>query len=160
MLRVGEGYDIHRLESGRRLVLAGVEVSSRRGAVGHSDGDAVAHAVCDALLGAMAAGDIGTHFPDTDERWKGADSMAFLAEARRLLAGRGGRVVNVDVTLVLEEPRIGAFRERMRARLAGVLDCARDRVSIKAKTAERLGAVGRGEAVEARAVVLVELPED
>ncbi len=154
-MRVGEGYDVHRLEVGRRLVLAGVEIDSDRGAVGHSDGDAATHALCDALLGAVAAGDIGTHFPPSDERWRDADSMLFLREVVGLLAERGAHVVHVDLTIVLERPRLAPYRDAMRNRLAEALGCTTDRVSVKAKTAEGLGAVGSGEAVESRAVATV-----
>ena len=152
---VGEGYDVHRLGVGRRLVLAGVEIDSDRGAVGHSDGDAATHALCDALLGAVAAGDIGTHFPPSDERWRDADSMLFLREVVGLLAERGAHVVHVDLTIVLERPRLAPYRDAMRNRLAEALGCTTDRVSVKAKTAEGLGAVGSGEAVESRAVATV-----
>ncbi|RMF22129.1 MAG: 2-C-methyl-D-erythritol 2,4-cyclodiphosphate synthase [Deltaproteobacteria bacterium] len=157
MLRIGEGYDIHRLEPGRRLVLAGVVIESPVGCAGHSDGDAAAHALCDALLGALGAGDIGEYFPPGDPRWRDADSMVLLAEVCRKVARAGARLSNVDVTIVIERPRIAPYRQRMRERLAEVLGCPAEAVSVKAKTAEGLGPIGRGEAVEARAVALVEV---
>ncbi len=157
MLRIGEGYDIHRLAAGRPLMLGCLEVPAQAGAVGHSDGDALAHAVCDALLGAIGAGDIGAHFPPSDPRWQGTASRVFLEHAARLLAERGARVLNVDATVILERPRLAPYLAGMRAALAQALGLEADRVSIKAKTAEGIGAVGEGNAVEARAVVLVEL---
>ncbi len=157
MFRIGEGYDVHRLEPGRRLLLAGVAVESPVGCAGHSDGDAAAHALCDALLGALGAGDIGDFFPPGDPRWRDADSMGFLAEVRRRVASAGARIVNVDVTIIIERPRIAPYRRRMRERLAEVLCCPIDSVSVKFKTAEGLGSVGCGEAVEARAVALIEV---
>ena len=153
--RIGEGSDLHRLESGRRLVIGCVEVPSDVGSFGHSDGDVVAHAVCDAVLGALALGDIGTHFPPTDERWRGADSRVFLVHAMRLARERGARIVNVDVTVELERPKLAPYLGDMRRELARVLGCAAAAVSVKAKTAEGLGAVGEGKAIAARAVVLL-----
>jgi len=158
VLRIGEGFDTHRLVAGRPLCIGCVEVPAERGSFGHSDGDVVAHAVCDALLGALALGDIGRHFPAGEPRWKDADSRVFLAGVAAMLAERGTELVNVDVTVVLERPRLGPYIEAMRTELAAALGCSPERISVKAKTAEGLGDVGMGEAVEARAVALVETP--
>ena len=160
MLRIGEGYDIHKLVEGRKLRLACVEIPSERGSLGHSDGDAAAHAVCDALLGSMALGDIGGHFPPDDPRWEGADSAVFLRHAVALLAERGATLVNCDLTIGLERPRLSGHIEGMRVALAEALCCRVDRVSVKAKSGEGMGSVGLGEAVEARAVVLVDCARD
>jgi 2-C-methyl-D-erythritol 2,4-cyclodiphosphate synthase len=141
-------------------VLGCIEIPSESGTVAHSDGDALAHAVCDAILGAMAAGDIGTHFPPSDPRWKGAQSRVFLEHAARLVSERGGQLLNVDATVILERPRLAPHLAGMRAGLAQALGVEVERVSIKAKTAEGIGAVGEGAAVEARAVVLIELAGD
>lgn len=156
MLRIGEGWDVHRLVPGRRLRLACVDLEFERGTLGHSDGDAVAHAVCDALLGAAALGDIGRFFPPGDPRWEGADSRTFLAETVRMVAEAGGAIVNIDVTVILERPKLAPHNAAMREALASACGVALEQVSVKAKTAEGLGAVGAGEAVEARAVALLE----
>jgi 2-C-methyl-D-erythritol 2,4-cyclodiphosphate synthase len=155
--RVGLGFDIHPFAAGRPLVLGGVEVPAERGLGGHSDADALAHAVADALLGALALGDLGRRFPDTDPRYQGVSSLALLAEVVAGLRARGGRVVNVDATVVAEAPRLLSHLDAMRARLAETLDVPPDRVSVKAKRAEGLGALGRREGVAALAVALVEL---
>ncbi len=155
-MRVGIGYDVHRLEEGRRLVLGGVEIGHPLGLAGHSDADVVAHALVDALLGAVGLGDIGTHFPDTDERWKGASSLEFLRATAELLKQQGWRVVNADVTVVAEAPRLGPYVPKMRERLAGALDASPGSVSVKAKTPEGLGALGRGAGIAALAVACVE----
>jgi len=157
-MRVGIGYDSHRFAPGRRLVLAGVEIPSERGLSGHSDADVVAHAVTDALLGAAALGDIGTHFPPSDPTWKDADSLELLAQVRRWLAERGYRVGNVDVTVVCEAPRLGPFIADMRSRLAATLEVGVERVSIKAKSNEGMGWIGRGEGVAALAVASLHPP--
>ncbi|MFQ5478919.1 MAG: 2-C-methyl-D-erythritol 2,4-cyclodiphosphate synthase [Candidatus Binatia bacterium] len=156
-MRVGEGYDVHRLVEGRPLMLACVEIPSEFGCLGHSDGDAVSHAVCDAILGALALGDMGRHFPSTDRRWEGASSAEFLAVVAGLAAESGARLVNLDVTVIIERPRLAPYIGAMREGLARRLGCSVACVSVKAKTADGLGAVGRGEAVEARAVALVEI---
>ena len=156
MFRIGIGHDTHRLAEGRPLVLGGARVESERGAEGHSDADALAHAVTDAVLGAMCEGDIGVHFPDKDPRWKDADSMQLLARVMWLAGERGYRVVNVDATVMLERPRLRPHVEEMRARLAEVLGVAHDCVSVKAKTGEGLDAVGEWRAVNVQAVVLLE----
>jgi 2-C-methyl-D-erythritol 2,4-cyclodiphosphate synthase len=157
MLRVGEGYDLHGLVEGRRLRLACVDIPFSRGSLGHSDGDAAAHAVCDALLGALALGDMGAYFPSSESRWENADSSTFLREVAKLLGERGAAIVNVDITVVLEEPRLGPHIQAMREALATALGCGTEYVSVKAKSADGMGPVGRGEAVEARAVVLVDI---
>ncbi|MFO7260079.1 MAG: 2-C-methyl-D-erythritol 2,4-cyclodiphosphate synthase [bacterium] len=154
-MRVGIGYDSHRFAPGRRLVLGGIEIPSERGLSGHSDADVVAHAITDALLGAAALGDIGTHFPPSDPRWKDADSLELLAQVRRWLTERGYRVGNVDVTIVCEAPRLGPFIAEMRARLAATLEIETERISIKAKTNEGMGWIGRGEGVAALAVAVL-----
>ena len=155
--RVGIGYDIHRSAPGRPLVLGGVRFESDWGLEGHSDADVLAHAIGDALLGALALGDLGTHFPPGDPQWKDASSLDLLARIRALVVARGGRIVNVDATVVAEEPRILPVRDAMRARLAEALGIGVECVSVKATTNERLGALGRGEGVAAWAVALVEV---
>lgn len=153
--RVGTGYDLHRLVEGRRLVLGGVAVPSERGALGHSDADVVCHAATDAVLGAACLGDIGRHFPDTDPQWKDASSLDLLRQAVALVRGAGFTVSNLDVVVVLERPKIAPFLERIRARLAEVLEIGVGAVSVKGKTNEGVDAVGRGEAVAAHAVALL-----
>lgn len=155
MIRIGFGNDIHRLEEGRTLILGGVVVPSERGAVGHSDADALTHAVTDAILGSLALGDIGTHFSDTDPQWAGADSFAFLSHSVELAAEQGFRVVNVDSTISLEQPKLRPHIDAMRAKIADAIGIPVDRVSIKAKTGEKVDAVGTGAAVRAEAVVLI-----
>ncbi|HEV2860695.1 MAG TPA: 2-C-methyl-D-erythritol 2,4-cyclodiphosphate synthase [Pyrinomonadaceae bacterium] len=156
MFRIGIGHDTHRLEEGRPLVLGGVRVESGRGAAGHSDADALSHAVTDAVLGAMCEGDIGVHFPDRDPRWKDADSLQLLSRVMWLAGERGYRVVNVDATVLLERPRLRPYVEEMRGRLAEVLGVEVGCVSVKAKSGEGLDAVGQWLAVTAQAVVLLE----
>jgi 2-C-methyl-D-erythritol 2,4-cyclodiphosphate synthase len=155
LFRIGIGHDTHRLTEGLPLVLGGVRVESERGAVGHSDADALAHAVTDAVLGAMCEGDIGVHFPDRDPRWKNADSLQLLARVMWLAGERGYSVVNVDATVHLEQPRLRPYIEEMRARLAGVLGVEIDCVSVKAKSGEGLDAIGECRAVTVQAVVLL-----
>ena len=154
-VRIGEGWDTHALVAGRALVLGGVEVPHTHGLLGHSDADALCHAITDALFGALALGDIGHHFPDTDERFKGADSLALLAEAARRVRGAGWQVGNVDSTIIAQAPKMAPHILAMRQRLSTALGVALDQVSVKAKTAEKMGPVGRGEAIEARAVCLL-----
>ena len=158
MLRVGMGYDVHRLSEGRKLTLGGVEIPNPKGPVGHSDGDVLIHAIIDAILGACSLGDIGTHFPDDDPRYKDIPSTELLKRALHRV-GERGRIEHIDSTVITEEPRLAEHIKRMRDAISGVLDIARDRVSIKAKTAEQLGPVGKGEAIEAYAVALVDLKE-
>lgn len=155
-IRVGQGWDIHRLVPGRPLVLGGLSVPSESGELGHSDGDALCHAVVDAMLGAIAAGDIGRHFPPSDARWKDVQSRVFVEGASDLLARAGWVLVNVDATIILEKPRLAPLIDDIRGSLAAMLGLPAGAVSVKAKTNEGLGAVGRLEAVEAQAIVLVE----
>ncbi len=155
-MRAGIGYDSHRFARGRRLVLGGVEIPHDQGLSGHSDADAVSHAVTDALLGAAALGDIGTHFPPTDDRWKDADSMALLKQAAALVAEAGHAPVNVDVTVVCESPRLAPHIDAMRDRLAGALGVDRGAVSVKATTNEGMGWIGRGEGIAAMAVAVID----
>ena len=153
--RAGIGDDLHRLTEGRPLILGGVRVPFERGLLGHSDADVAFHAITDAILGTIAAGDIGSHFPPGDPQWRDADSARFLRHAAALLADRGGRIENVDLVIVCERPKIGPHRAAMAARCGEVLGIAADRVSIKATTSERLGFTGRGEGIAAQAVVSV-----
>ncbi|WP_332827400.1 2-C-methyl-D-erythritol 2,4-cyclodiphosphate synthase [Ramlibacter sp.] len=154
-LRVGEGWDTHALVPGRRLVLGGVEIPFERGLLGHSDADALLHAITDALFGAAGLGDIGRHFPDTDERFRGADSVALLKEAAARVRAQGWSIGNVDSTVIAQAPKLAPHIESMRARIAQALEIAPGQVNVKAKTAERLGPVGMGQSIEARAVVLL-----
>ena len=155
--RVGIGYDSHRFEAGRPLVLGGVEVpGAERGLAGHSDADVLAHALIDAALGAAGLGDIGAHFPDTDERWRGADSIELLRAVRELLDDAGFALLNVDATVICEAPRLGSHREEMRARLAAAAGLEAEAVNVKFTTNEGMGFVGRGEGVAALAVASVE----
>jgi len=154
-IRIGEGWDVHALVPGRPLVLGGVAIPFERGLLGHSDADVLAHAITDALLGAAGLGDIGRHFPDTDERWRGADSMALLAQAAQRVRAAGWQIGNVDSTVIAQAPRLAPFIQPMVERIAQALDLAPGRVNVKAKTAEKLGPVGEGAAIEARAVVLL-----
>ena len=156
MIRVGIGNDLHRLASGRKLTLGGVRVPFAKGPVGHSDGDALAHASCDALLGAAALGDIGRHFPDTSTRWRNVSSLLFLRHVRKLLSRAGYGIVNIDATVGLERPKLARYIPRMRKKLAAALGIKPGQVSIKAKSGEGLDAVGRGEAVRADAIALIE----
>jgi len=154
-LRIGEGWDIHALVEGRRLVLGGVEIPHSKGLLGHSDADALLHAITDALLGAAALGDIGSHFPDTDIRFKGADSAVLLAEAARRVREKGFEINNVDSTVIAQAPKLAPHIASMRTRIAQVLGVDLDQVNVKAKTAEKMGPVGEGLAMEARAIVLL-----
>ena len=154
--RVGQGYDVHKLVEGRKLILGGVDIPHSTGLLGHSDADALLHAITDALLGAVALGDIGRHFPDTDPRYKGADSRVLLRGAVALLAEKGWRPVNVDATLIAQQPKLAPHAAAMVANVAADLGIPSDCVNIKGKTNERLGYLGREEAIEAQAIVLVE----
>lgn len=156
MTRVGIGYDSHRFAPGRPLILGGQPIPHPAGLDGHSDADAVAHAVTDAILGAAAAGDIGSHFPDTDPAWKDADSMDLLARARRIVEARGWRVTQADVTIIAEAPKLAGVLPAMAAALAEALGVGRDDVGVKAKTNERMGFIGRGEGLAVIAVATLE----
>ncbi|MGD9774910.1 2-C-methyl-D-erythritol 2,4-cyclodiphosphate synthase [Diaphorobacter sp.] len=153
--RIGEGWDVHALVPGRRLVIGGVDIPHTMGLLGHSDADVLLHAITDALLGAAALGDIGSHFPDTDARFKGADSVVLLTEAARRVQAKGYAIGNIDSTVVAQAPRLAAHIPAMRARIADALGLGLEQVNVKAKTAERLGPVGQGLAIEARAAVLL-----
>jgi 2-C-methyl-D-erythritol 2,4-cyclodiphosphate synthase len=154
--RVGFGIDVHAFGSGDHVMLGGVRVTHGRGVRAHSDGDVVIHALCDALLGAAGLGDIGQHFPDTDPQWRGAASSLLLERVVAMLTARGYEPVNVDVTIIAEQPRIGPYREAIRHRLAELVGLAPESVNLKATTTEQLGAIGRGEGIAAHAVVLVD----
>ena len=154
-IRIGNGFDVHALVAGRRLVLGGVTVPYERGLEGHSDADALVHAVCDAILGALALGDLGAHFPDTDPRWKDADSRTLLRHVASLALAQGWRVGNLDATLIAQAPRLAPHVPAMRANLAGDLACDIGEISVKATTTERLGFTGRGEGIAALAAVLL-----
>ncbi len=158
--RSASGFDVHRLEAGKPLWLGGVEVTHTHGLSGHSDADVALHAITDAILGCIGAGDIGTHFPPSDAQWRGAASHLFLDHARSLVMARGGIIDFVDLTLICEAPKVGPYRDAMRARIAEILNVPTGRISIKATTTERLGFTGRGEGIAAQAIATVRLPED
>lgn len=158
--RAGIGNDLHRLVSGRKLILGGVTIPFEKGPVGHSDGDALAHAICDALLGAAALGDIGRHFPDTSPKWRNASSLLFLRHVRKLLDRAGYTIVNLDATIGLERPKLAPHIPRMTKRVAAALGVKPSQVSVKAKTSEGLGAIGRGEAIRADAIALLQLSRE
>jgi 2-C-methyl-D-erythritol 2,4-cyclodiphosphate synthase len=155
-IRTGLGWDVHRISTGRRLILGGVEVACEFGFEGHSDADVLAHAITDAILGAAALGDIGMHFPDSDPKWKGCDSLVFLKHALGLARERGFRLVNVDSNVILERPKLKDYRMAIRESLAKALELDLDRVSVKFKTAEKVGPVGEGRSAEAQAIVTLE----
>ena len=150
--RCGIGYDLHRLETGRKLIVGGIELEFDKGPVGHSDGDVLAHALCDALLGAAGLGDIGTHFPDTDPKWKGANSLLFLEHARKLLEEKRLAIEHVDAVVITEKPKLGPHFPKMREALGRALGVASEKIHLKAKTNEGVDAIGRGEAIAAHVV--------
>ncbi len=154
-MRIGEGWDVHALVTGRPLVIGGVTIPFEKGLLGHSDADVLLHAITDALLGAAGLGDIGRHFPDTDERFRGADSAVLLAEAARRVAEQGWAIVNLDSTVIAQAPKLAPHIEAMRQRIAQVLQVQATQINVKAKTAEKMGPVGEGRSIEARAVVLL-----
>ena len=156
MTRAGIGYDLHRLAEGRKLILGGIEVAFPKGPVGHSDGDALAHAICDALLGAAGLGDIGTHFPDTDPKWKGVSSLRFLERVRELLAARGLRIAHIDAVVITEKPKLGPHFPAMREALGRALGIPPAAINLKAKTNEGVDAIGQGEAIAAQAIATLE----
>jgi len=156
MSRSGIGYDLHRLAEGRKLILGGIEIAFEKGPVGHSDGDVLAHAICDALLGAAGAGDIGTLFPDTDPKWKGASSLAFLEQVRKVLVLLKLRVGHIDAVVIAERPKLGPHFPAMREAMARALGIKPAQISLKAKTNEGVDAVGRGEAIAAQAIATLE----
>jgi 2-C-methyl-D-erythritol 2,4-cyclodiphosphate synthase len=155
-MRIGQGYDTHPFQDGRLLVLGGVSFAGETGLAGHSDGDTVSHAVIDAILGAAALGDIGSHFPSTERRWRGADSIELLKQVTKIVSAAGCRIINVDVTVLAERPQIAPRVQEMRARLAGALGIDLGQISVKATTTDGLGAIGRGEGIAAQAVALLE----
>jgi 2-C-methyl-D-erythritol 2,4-cyclodiphosphate synthase len=155
-IRTGLGWDVHRIAPGRPLILGGIAVPSEFGLEGHSDADVLSHAITDAILGAAALGDIGMHFPDTDERWKACDSLVFLRHAKNLAEAEGYRILNVDSTVILERPKLKDYRQAIRERLAAALAVELDRVSVKFKTAEKVGPVGEGRSAEAQAIVTLQ----
>jgi 2-C-methyl-D-erythritol 2,4-cyclodiphosphate synthase len=159
MVHVGIGYDVHALVEGRKLILGGVEIPHTKGLEGHSDADALMHAICDAVLGALGEPDIGHFFPNTDPRWRGAPSKLFLREAARLVAVRGGKLINVDATVMAQEPKIFPHVQNMKKHIAEALELSPQRIGIKATTNERLGFIGREEGIAAMAVASVDLPE-
>ena len=157
MNRAGIGYDLHRLVEGRKLIVGGIAVSFPKGSQGHSDGDVLAHAICDALLGAAGLGDIGMHFPDTDPQWKGASSLVFLEHTRGLLANRRFRIVHVDAVVICEQPKLGPHFPLMRTALAKALGITSEEINLKAKTNEGVDAIGRGDAIAAHAVATLSI---
>jgi 2-C-methyl-D-erythritol 2,4-cyclodiphosphate synthase len=159
MMRIGQGFDVHAFGPGDHVMLGGVRIPHAHGLVAHSDGDVAVHALCDALLGAVALGDIGKHFPDSDPRWKGADSLQLLAHCMALVRERGYTLGNADITIVCEQPRLSPHIEAMRTQLAAALECGIDAVSVKATTTDKLGFTGRGEGIAAFAIVLLEQAE-
>lgn len=153
--RVGQGYDVHAFGEGRDLILGGVHIPNARGLRGHSDADVLLHAICDALLGALALGDIGTHFPDTDPAFKNADSMALLKECYKMVQKKGYLLVNADTTIIAEWPKLKPFINKMRESIAGALSCKTETISVKATTSEELGFIGREEGIAVQAIVLI-----
>ena len=156
MLRIGNGYDVHKLVEGRKLILGGVEIPHTKGVLGHSDGDVLIHAIMDAMLGALALGDIGQHFPDTDMKYENIDSTILLTRVKELIAKRGYRVINLDSIIVLQKPKVKPYIEAMRKRVAEVLEIDIDQVSVKATTEEKLGFTGDESGVKSYCVVLLE----
>ena len=156
MTRAGIGYDLHRLAEGRKLILGGIELPFDKGPVGHSDGDVLVHAICDAILGAAGLGDIGTHFPDTDPKWKGAVSLQFLVRVSELLAEHHFRIAHIDAVVITEKPKLGPHFPAMRGALAKSLGISPSAINLKAKTNEGVDAIGRGEAIAAQAIVTLE----
>jgi len=155
-IRIGNGFDIHRTAAGRKLFLGGVEIPSEFGLDGHSDADALLHALCDSLLGALALGDIGLHFPNTDERYRGIDSKRLLSHVYELVKEKGYRLINTDIMVICERPKLLPYIQQMRETIAAILECTPDRVSVKATTNEKLGSLGRGEGIAVYAVSLLE----
>lgn len=158
MMRIGQGLDVHPFDESRPLILGGIRISETGGLSGHSDADAVLHAITDALLGAVGAGDIGHYFPSTDERWRGADSATFVREAKRILDERKATIANLDVTIIAQKPKLARHREAMNTAVASLLGLARDQMNIKATTTDHLGFIGREEGICAMAIVLIDIP--
>jgi 2-C-methyl-D-erythritol 4-phosphate cytidylyltransferase/2-C-methyl-D-erythritol 2,4-cyclodiphosphate synthase len=158
MIRIGQGIDVHPFDDSRPLILGGIRISDHGGLSGHSDADAVLHAVTDALLGAAGAGDIGHYFPSSDERWRNAESSRFVAEARRIVAEMDGEIVNLDITVIAEKPKLAPHRDAIQAKIAHLLGLPNGRVNVKATTTDHLGFIGRGEGICAIAIVAIEVP--
>ena len=156
MIRIGQGYDVHRLVTGRKLIVGGVDIEHETGLLGHSDADVLTHAVCDALLGAAALGDIGKHFPDSDERYRGIDSLALLSEVGKLLKAKGFRINNIDATIIAQAPKFAPYIDKMRSNIASTLGLDIDFVSVKATTEEKLGFTGEKLGIAAHAVCLLQ----
>jgi len=154
-MRIGQGWDVHALVPGRRLIIGGVHIPYHLGLLGHSDADVLLHAIIDAMLGAAGLGDIGTHFPDTDVRWKNADSLVLLAACAALLKEKGWRIQNLDTTVIAQAPKLASYIPAMREQMAAALALTVTQINIKAKTAEKLGPVGQGQSIEAQAIVLL-----
>ena len=159
-MRIGQGYDVHKLTEGRKLIIGGVTIPYEKGLLGHSDADVLLHAIMDALLGAAALGDIGAHFPDTDEKYKGADSLKLLAEVGNMLSDRMYFIQNIDATIIAQAPKMRPYIDEMRKNIADTLDLDPDQVNIKATTEEHLGFTGRGEGISASAVCLLASPDE
>ena len=155
MVKIGIGYDVHKLVEGRKLILGGVEIPHEKGLQGHSDADALLHSICDALLGALALGDIGKHFPNTDSRYKDADSKILLAEVYKLIKKNGYKLGNIDSTIVIEKPKMAPHILKMRESISSILECSIEQVSVKATTSEQMGFIGTGEGVKVYVVVLI-----
>ncbi|MGH8029269.1 MAG: 2-C-methyl-D-erythritol 2,4-cyclodiphosphate synthase [Arenimonas sp.] len=155
-MRIGSGFDVHAFAEGDHVMLGGVRIAHTQGVAAHSDGDVLLHALCDALLGALALGDIGTHFPPSDERWRGADSRVFLRHCAQLVKGQGWRLGNADLTVICQDPKVGPHAQAIRESIAAELGVEFEQVSVKATTTERLGFTGRGEGIAAQAVVLLQ----
>ena len=155
MIRIGQGFDVHPFDDSRPLILGGVRISDSGGLAGHSDADAVLHAVTDALLGAAGAGDIGQHFPSTDERWRNAESSRFLAEAKRIVIEMDGEIANIDITIIAQKPKLAPHRDAIQAKIANLLDIPNGHVNVKATTTDHLGFIGREEGICAMAIVAI-----
>jgi len=158
MIRIGQGLDVHAFDESRPLILGGVRISESGGLAGHSDADAVLHAVTDALLGAAGAGDIGQYFPSSDEHWRNAESSRFLAEAKRIVIEMDGEIANIDITIIAQKPKLAPHRDAIQAKVAHLLDLPNGRVKVKATTTDHLGFTGRGEGICAMAIVAIEVP--
>lgn len=156
MLRVGFGYDVHKFAKGRKLILGGVQIPHSEGLLGHSDADALLHSICDAILGALAEGDIGKHFPDTDKKYKGISSLKLLSEVAKRLRQKKARLVNIDTTIVAEKPKLANYTDKMRNNISGTLKISLDKISVKATTQNGLGFIGKGEGIASFAIVLLE----
>ena len=156
MPKIGFGYDVHKLVKGRKLILGGVEIPHSKGLLGHSDADALLHSICDAILGALAQGDIGKHFPDTDKKYKGISSVKLLSAVSKILEQKSAKVVNIDTTIVAEKPKLAGYTDKMRKNISKTLKISSDKISVKATTQNGLGFIGKGEGITSFAIVLLE----